>query len=239
VNRPETHLDRSIRKHVATDAQRRALNSRVAQPQKAEFQLPQVIGCVGRGSMKEELLRYAGKGSQFCHQRRAAAIGTKDNTRVYGYCVNYEEASEDLGGFVQLYARGSFRESLANAKDDQRILFNHNSSSVLGRKSAGTARFAEIGSGVYFEADVPACGWALDLMVSMQRRDVNQSGVWAIPTKAHWESRGERTLVIDQASLIAASVVSFATFGRTTADVNAGENAAMAASLEYLRRIFA
>lgn len=135
----------------------------------------------------------------------------------------YNSRSKDLGGFVEVYAPGCFDESLA--RDDQRALFAHDPRFVLGRKSAGTARFWSDANGVNFEADVPDTTWANDLLTSMDRGDISQSSASFFIEQQHVELRdGQKVRVVEKARLVEGSVVSSAAYEATTATArSAGE----------------
>ena len=91
-----------------------------------------------------------------------------DSRKITCLVAPYGKESQDLGGFTEVYEAGCFTESLLSG--DPRALFNHNPDFVLGRRSAGTARFFEKPDGLYFEADAPDTQWANDLLTSMRSR---------------------------------------------------------------------
>jgi hypothetical protein len=168
--------------------------------------------------------------------RSSSAMSVDDGRRVFGLCCCYEEPSEDVGDYQLVFARGCFSASLASPDFDGRVLFNHDSKQVLGRKSARTARFSETSQGVSFEADLPESTWALDLEVSMNRGDITAADVGFMSSEKHWETRkGARTLVIDKAFLVEASVVSWSNFSQTSAQIAEQQTALAAARLEVMK----
>lgn len=91
---------------------------------------------------------------------------------IEGYAVPYNSESELLYGFFREVIRpGAFDSSLNN---DIRCLWNHNSSYVLGRSSAGTLSLRSDAKGIYFNVNPPETTWANDLVTSIQRGDINQ-----------------------------------------------------------------
>jgi HK97 family phage prohead protease len=100
-----------------------------------------------------------------------------DGRKVFGQAAVYDQPSEDLGGFVEVFAKGAFSQSLNDPKFDGRVLFNHSHACVLGRCSAHTARFTDSSSALLYEADLPDTSWARDLLTSMERNDITGSGV--------------------------------------------------------------
>ena len=154
---------------------------------------------------------------------RCGAPGQKSSaaadSRVITCCVApYDQPSQDMGGFVEVYSRGCFKKSLESG-DDARVLFNHNSDMVLGRRSAGTAKFFDRADGLYFEVEAPETQWAEDLLTSMRRGDIS-GGSCAFFMKARWEYRsGQKTRVIEEARLVEGSVASFPIYESSTASV--------------------
>jgi len=93
-------------------------------------------------------------------------------SRVTGYGSVFESKSEDLGGFVEIIARGAFDDRL---EDDVRALFNHDSSLILGRTKSGTLDLSIDDNGLRYEIDFPDTTYANDLQVSIKRGDIDQS----------------------------------------------------------------
>ena len=98
-------------------------------------------------------------------------IREHDGTKILsGKGVAYGVWSLDLGGFKERIRYGSATETLE--KGDIRILFNHDSKAVLGRKSAGTARFTEEKRGIIYEADLPDTADGRDVKELVARKDI-------------------------------------------------------------------
>jgi HK97 family phage prohead protease len=163
--------------------------------------------------------RYEGSDIELHVRHFAATAQVQTTARTITCCVApYNQMSSDLGGYKEVYAPGCFSECLK--ADDPRALFNHNPDYVLGRKSAGTARFIEREDGLYFEADAPDTQWANDLLVSMRRGDITQGSAAFFILKPRWEYRGAQKIrVIEQAKLVESSVASFAAYESSTASV--------------------
>jgi hypothetical protein len=148
-----------------------------------------------------------------------ALVGAPGSSRktISGMVAPYNSLSLDLGGFKELYAPGCFNASL-RAGGDPRVCFNHNPDAILGRASAGTARFFDTPVGFSYEADLPETQYARDVRTLIDRHDVNQSSAAFIVLRHRWELRdGQRVRVIEEAQLIECSPVSFAAYAETTA----------------------
>lgn len=101
----------------------------------------------------------------------ARAVGSE--FRIEGHAAVFNRLSQDLGGFVERIAPGAFTKTIKEA--DVRALFNHDASLILGRTKAGTLRLAEDQTGLLYDVSVPDTSYGRDLMVSIERGDVNQS----------------------------------------------------------------
>lgn len=139
--------------------------------------------------------------------------------RVSGILAPYNSLSCDLGGFQEIYQPGCFSECIKSA-DDFRVLFNHNPDHVLGRRSAGTARFWEEADGLHYEADLPDTQAARDLKTSMERGDIRESSAAFYILQHRWEQRSTgRVRIIEKAKLVEGSPASFAAYEHSTAAV--------------------
>lgn len=91
-----------------------------------------------------------------------------------GYAVKWEKKSHVLGYFRQFreqFKKGAFADSLVN--DDQRFLWSHDPSKVLGRTKNGTLRLVEDDIGLRFELDLPDTTLGEDAYKSIKRGDVD------------------------------------------------------------------
>lgn len=124
---------------------------------------------------------------------RRAGTDTKVTT-LRGYAAKFDVLSENLGGFREQIAPGAFSDVLNN---DVRALFNHDANAVLGRTTSGTLRIAQDDIGLYYEVDLPDTQAARDLLVSIERGDVNQSsfGFRVAPNGDTWDENDEGTVI--------------------------------------------
>jgi HK97 family phage prohead protease len=135
--------------------------------------------------------------------------GTKTLT---GYAVKWEKKSVVLGYFRKFreqFKRGAFTDSLS--KDDQRFLWSHDVSQVLGRTKNNTLRLSEDGIGLRFELDLPDTTLGADTFKSIKRGDVD--GVsFGFKMESHELEEPEDDLmlrIVTKAKLLEVSAVAF------------------------------
>jgi HK97 family phage prohead protease len=168
-------------------------------------------------------------------QRRAWQAATNERNKPIGVdrgritgLIPYNSLSADLNGFRELLAPGCFRKCLASG-DDIAVLWQNNVERILGRRSAGTARFVEDAAALHFEADLADTSFAQDLKKLILRGDICESSAAFYVTKHRWEqSSGERVRIIEEAVLVAAGPVVFSMFSDSVVDVEQKIEAARA-----------
>ena len=139
----------------------------------------------------------------------------EDGRRVIeGRAIVYDAWSEDLGGFRERLNPGS-----ARLADDLLALFDHDTSMVLGRTSAGTLLAQDDGSGVVMRAFPPETTWAKDLLVSMDRGDIKHMSFRLRVTDDDWQiaDDGSITRTINDMEVDELSVVSLPAYPQTSA----------------------
>jgi uncharacterized protein len=118
-----------------------------------------------------------------------------DGMTLTGYAARFNEPSEPLP-FIERIAPGAFRRSL-RSRNDIKLLWNHDSSRVLGSTRAGTLKLDEDDRGLRVVATLPNNSWGNDAKVSIQRGDVTGfSFGFTVPAGGDtWNNEGtERTL---------------------------------------------
>lgn len=96
------------------------------------------------------------------------------NRSISGYAVKWEFKSQVLGmyyKFREQIKKGAFLQSLND--DDQRFLWSHDTSKVLGRTKNNTLRLKEDDIGLHFELDLPKTTLGNDTYESIKRGDVD------------------------------------------------------------------
>lgn len=118
-----------------------------------------------------------------------------DGMHLTGYAARFNEPSEPLP-FTERIAPGAFRRSL-QSRNDIKLLWNHDSSTVLGSTRSGTLKLTEDDRGLRVSALLPDTQAGRDAKVLIQRGDVTGfSFGFTVPSGGEeWNAEGtERTL---------------------------------------------
>lgn len=100
--------------------------------------------------------------------------GAEDGViRAGGYAARFGAFSQNLGGFVERIAPGTFSKTVQEA--DVRALFNHDPNMVLGRNRSGTLRMEEDSNGLAYEIDLPDTALGRDVATLLERGDISGS----------------------------------------------------------------
>ncbi|MGM9923343.1 MAG: HK97 family phage prohead protease [Bacillus sp. (in: firmicutes)] len=138
---------------------------------------------------------------------------TEDGQRtITGYAVKWEMKSHTMGYFTRFreqFKKGAFAESLN--KEDQRALWSHDTSQVLGRTKNGTLRLYEDDIGLRFELDLPNTTLGKDAYETIKRGDVDGVSFGFRMKKEEWDEADldNVTRTITQADLFEISPVGF------------------------------
>lgn len=109
--------------------------------------------------------------------------------RIVGHASVFNRDADIGGWFIESVAPGAFKRAIR--EDDVRALFNHDSNIVLGRNKAGTLKLSEDDVGLAIDIDPPDTQWARDLMVSIERGDINQMSIGFRVLKQEWDETGD------------------------------------------------
>jgi HK97 family phage prohead protease len=117
-----------------------------------------------------------------------------DGMTLRGYAAVFNSPSQPLP-FIETIEPGAFRDSL-KSRNDVKLLWNHDTSIVLGSTRAGTLRLIEDSRGLLVEADLPQTQAGKDAAISISRGDVTAfSFGFRIPAGGDvWNSANERVL---------------------------------------------
>lgn len=130
--------------------------------------------------------------SAVCEVRDAERPGTIGVLRRRAIVFN--AMSEDLGGFRESIDPDSLNGAL-KAHPDVRSFWNHNTSDLLGRVSAGTLRLFLTRDGLDYEVDLPDTSAGRDVLVLARRGDLCESsfGFDTAPDGDEWTRRDDGT----------------------------------------------
>ena len=143
---------------------------------------------------------------------------------LYGYPIVFNKLSVDLGGFREIIAP-SAAERMLTEKADVRALVDHDSSRILGRRSAGTLLINVDRKGVYAQIDPPDTSVGRDIYESVNRRDVTGGSFAFRVLTDDWRMEdGMPIRTVEDMTVSEVSVVSFPAYPDT--DIRATDVAA-------------
>ena len=117
-----------------------------------------------------------------------------DGMTFVGYAAKFNEASENLGGFVEYVERGAFSRSL-KSRNDVMLLWNHDAGEPLASTRSGTMKLYEDEVGLRVEARLPMTSRGKDLAVLLADGIVRKMSFGFNVIKDSWNSEGtERRL---------------------------------------------
>mgnify|MGYP003344885697 FL=1 len=129
-----------------------------------------------------------------------------DGMTLRGYAAVFNSASQPLP-FIERIQPGAFRASL-QSRNDIKLLWNHDTGTVLGSTRAGTLTLTEDEHGLLVEASLPDTQAGRDAATLIKRGDVNAfSFGFRVPANGdEWPNANERILKrvnIHEVSLVA------------------------------------
>jgi uncharacterized protein len=142
------------------------------------------------------------------------AVENGDGMTFTGYAAVFNSPSEPLP-FIERIAPGAFKRSL-KARNDIKLLWNHDTGAVLGSTRAGTLKLEEDSYGLRVTATLPPTTLGNDVKVLVQRGDVNaMSFGFSVPAGGDsWNADGtERTL--KSVRIFEVSVVAYPAYQQT------------------------
>ncbi|XVU22530.1 HK97 family phage prohead protease [Actinoplanes sp. CA-054009] len=145
-----------------------------------------------------------------------------ENQRVItGYAYKFRALSEILGKFREQILEGAGAESIQ--KDDIRALFNHDANYVLGRNTSGTLRMSEDSTGLEYEIQADERqSYVRDLLIAMERGDVDKSSFGFRATEQSWDKTKEGTALrsIQKMALFDVSPVTYPAYSASESGVS-------------------
>jgi len=161
------------------------------------------------------------------------AVEGGDGMTFTGYAAVFNSPSEPLP-FIERIAPGAFKRSL-KARNDIKLLWNHDTGSVLGSTRAGTLKLEEDNYGLRVTAVLPETTLGKDVRTLVQRGDVSaMSFGFSVPANGDsWNTEGtERTL--RSVRIHEVSIVAFPAYQQTagTAAVRSFDGVAKRAEVD-------
>jgi HK97 family phage prohead protease len=161
------------------------------------------------------------------------AVEGGDGMTFTGYAAVFNAPSEPLP-FIERIAPGAFKRSL-KARNDIKLLWNHDTGAVLGSTRAGTLKLEEDNYGLRVTAVLPETTLGKDVRTLVQRGDVSaMSFGFSVPANGDsWNSEGtERTL--RSVRIHEVSIVAFPAYQQTagTATVRSFDAVAVRAEVD-------
>lgn len=135
---------------------------------------------------------------------------------LLGYAAVFNSRTS-LGWYDEEIAPGAFGQSLS-AGDDVRALYNHDSSMVIGRRTANTLRLSEDDTGLKIEIDLPDTTAARDLVANIESGNIDGMSFGFRAREQDWiekEGQPELRRLLD-VELIEVSPVTFPAYPDTS-----------------------
>jgi HK97 family phage prohead protease len=152
-----------------------------------------------------------------------------------GYAALFNSRSENLGGFTETIKPGAFRASL-KARNDIKLLWNHDTGAVMGSTRAGTLTLTEDERGLRVSATLPDTTYGRDARELVRRGDVTGfSFGFSMPARGgdEWSADGTER-VLKSVRLHEVSLVAFPAYPETngTATVRGLDKIAQRANVD-------
>jgi hypothetical protein len=142
--------------------------------------------------------------------------GEGDKLTFSGYAAVFNSDSQPLP-FIERIAPGAFKRTL-QARNDVKLLWNHDSGEVLASTRSGTMRLVEDSHGLRVEADIAPTTRGKDLSILMQRGDVNKMSFGFTVQQDSWSPDGN-TRTLESVRLAEVSIVTFPAYESSVAQV--------------------
>lgn len=135
--------------------------------------------------------------------------------KLVGYAAVFDSLSEDLGGFREKIAPGTFKKSIR--RHDIRALWNHDPNFVLGRRKSKTLKLKEDEHGLKMTVTPPDTQWARDLLTTIERGDVDQMSFGFRTIVDEWEEKKNESIrTLKEVELVDVSPVTYPAYTDTT-----------------------
>jgi uncharacterized protein len=149
-----------------------------------------------------------------------------DSMRIGGLAVPWGSLSEDLGGFREVINRGAFDGTINDENADVVLLWAHDDTKPMARRSARSLSLRDEVAGLAFESTLNGTSWSRDAHEAIRSGAVKTvSFGFTVPDNgATWrtEPNGRLTRIVNKANLIEISPVARAAYSTTAVGVRVG-----------------
>jgi HK97 family phage prohead protease len=156
---------------------------------------------------------------------RAEQRGDDDAPELVGYAARFDDVTTISGLFDEVIRRGAFADTIKD-KDDVRALHNHDENQILGRTTSGTLKLEEDDTGLRVVINPPDTQQARDLMVSIERGDIDQMSFGFSVVEERWNSSEEEERELRElikVRLFDVSTVTFPAYTSTSIGIRSAE----------------
>ncbi len=159
--------------------------------------------------------------------------GEGKERKINGYAAVFNKDSLPMGwggSFIERIAPGAFKDVLGSDGLDVRALVNHDPNQVIGRSTVGTLVMNENKKGLKVVITPPDTQLARDLVVSIERGDVDQMSFAFRVGEEVWEfsdneAKPDKRTITQVAELRDVSVVTYPAYPDATVAVRSHEAA--------------
>lgn len=147
------------------------------------------------------------------------AAGTDKAPKIQGYAAVFGQIA-DIGSFKETVQRGAFKRSLASSTELV-MLFNHDDSLLLGRRSAGNLSVEEDSIGLKFSCELANTSVAKDVYENLRAGNLRECSFGFCvdePSGEQWTKLADGTMLrtLVSVKLFDVSVVSFPAYPGTS-----------------------
>ncbi len=148
---------------------------------------------------------------------------SEDKPKIRGYAALFNQLSVDLGGFREKIKKGAFAKTIKES--DIVATRNHNDDLLLGRNKSGTLILEEDRKGLKLEIDPPDTSYAKDLIISMEREDIDQCSFKFRVISDEWNNEDKNNIIrtLKEAELLDVAIVTGPAYLQTSAQYRSTE----------------